>query len=374
MIISLANSFRFWVVDDELPNFNNQPYRNVYNRNFRTRPYFQKYYDTDVVTIQIKAVTSISSTVPVFVGYKPDGSSVSFTHTLQWFTGGSFYWQFEIDFSTIGSSKVWFMVTNTTDGVDYKYKSEIIDILSEEDESLKLIQWANIENNFEVDYSKGIVHAMRLECSLRLGDASGELETWDNLDEITTLLDEVIRVMKLSTVLLPEQFIEKIRIALAHDLFFVNEIQYTKTALPEYTDGENVNLKTLAVNLSQTSVIGLNTHDTGFDCDETEKETMKVLSKSNASTSFTDWTVSDGYLASYLTIKANSGTGIEVYIGTTIDGDDVLASINLTAGDPVFNEDIGMALGVDGDKQLYVTIAGSGVDLDMTLITFLNEQ
>ena len=34
MIVSLANSFRFWRVDNNIPEFDNKPYKDNYNLNF----------------------------------------------------------------------------------------------------------------------------------------------------------------------------------------------------------------------------------------------------------------------------------------------------------------------------------------------------
>jgi hypothetical protein len=380
VIVSIAQSIRFyWDNDTSLPNIDNQPYRTVFNKNYRHKPFFQKYYNTDEVTIQVKSTSVLSVNNPVMTAHFPDGSSSNIAIAWSVGIGSSFYFEFDIDFSTFAFTHVWFKIVTVEDSgqpeeATFIHKSNVIEILPKTSQYLRSLQWSNSENEFEVIYNNDIEHRMRIPGSIELGDPAGDQETYDNLDEVVNLLDEVKRIMEFETEFVPDMVAEQIRIAIAHDQFFIDEVQYTRTSLPQYINGENTNLKAVKAELAQKSIIGLNTHDSGYECPEIDENMDIVLEKTGATGDFSDWIVSDGYLAGYLTLILRGGSNIIIDIGTTPAGTDVLNQLRLTTTDFAETIDLTRALGADGDQTLYVSIAGGSPEVDFKLITFKNKQ
>jgi hypothetical protein len=240
--------------------------------------------------------------------------------------------------------------------------------LADTDEDLLQVDFFNLENAFEVDYSTGLAHLLRVESSFREYRAGGETSVFDNQEEVTRINAEVKRILVFRTEPIPPYLAEMLHVAVKHDKLFINEVEFVAESEPEIeTSGGMV---VFSCPLTQRSVIGLNTHDVGFDCDSiTNTETM-VLGSLAASGQIT-FTVPDGYLILSITGHRTAGSPT-IKVGTTVGGGELLTSMELT---PSYLTEVAM---IPADQAsltantLYVDISGVGATADIFIILINN--
>lgn len=372
MIVSLCNSIRFYQVDGDVQKFDNRAYRDIQMPNHLIYDYCQKFWKEDMVTIQVKVAHGTA--VPLMIMYANDGGSTP--QTLSLITSYSAYDFYEayISFSALAGKLLEFEISQTVGSDTEVYRSNVIEILEDEPTEMLTLHWYNDDNAFEMDYSTGITPAMRIEGVFRLSDeVGGEQSVYDNQEEMVKLFEEVKRIMRLRVPHIPEQLIEQLRIAAAHDHFFVNCVEFVAESLPKYSLDDMTNTGEFAVDVTQKNIKGYNTHDIGYDTDACDNTGSMVLQEIGASGPFT-LTVPQGYLIQSFTVLYNTGTDVVVRGGTDIDRDNVIYDIPLRSADDNTTVTVNIDYAPAADTDLYVGVDGSGVDIDVYCILLKNRQ
>lgn len=382
-MISIASSIRFRKADGLLQSFDNTLHEE--QRHFRVArlPYCHKFLATDTVTIQAEVEVDLTLEMQYAEGTVKNGVIVwgefqNMTGETKVFDGTYYdYYECPIDFSAFSTPYVKFKaLIMDGESVEESWYSEPCEVVDDSDYLLQ-IEFFNLENAFGVYYENPteddrISHLLRIRGRLRQYKPAGETSVYDNQDEVVKTSDEVKRVLTLETEAIPAYLAEMLAVALAHDKFFINEVEFVAEGKPEYNAG-NGDLASLTVALTQRDVIGLNSHDVGFDCDSITGTNMIVLQELAASGE-NSFTLTDEYMV--LTITGEWVTGAPVIkAGTTPGGDELLASMELTES----GNQIEVAI-VPVDKAaltagvIYFTVSGSGATANVYMQTFKNRQ
>ena len=367
-MISIASSIRFRKVDGLLPSFDNTLLWDQGTPGEFSHLYAHKVLATDKITIQAKVLEGQSMEMQ----YSENcwGAWQAMTGETKVINGAVYdYYEIEIDFSAFTSldSVQFRAVILTGETVSETWESEPCEISTDD---LLQIEFYNIESAFYVDYSTEIVHLLRVEGIIKDYKPGGESSVFDNQNEVTKIKDEVKRFLTFKTDPIPAYLAEMLRVAVAHDYFYINEVQYIAESVPEYEVNAS-NLGVFSVQLTQRNIIGLNTHDTGFDCDTITSDTM-VLQELTASGE-KSFAITDDYMVLTLTGYRTAGSP-QIKAGTTPGGDDILLDMSLSAS---YLTEVAL---IPTDKAsisggtLYVTVAGWGATANLYIILIKNRQ
>ena len=369
-MISIASSFKFRKSDGLLPSFDNTLLSEQFNQGGNDFIYALKIYRTDTVIIQVKTLSDY--TVDLY--YSPNcwGAWTKLSSGTKVVDGTSYdYWEVSVAMATFAAYEtVQFRMEILTDAAaHYQYwYSEPVELCTEDD-GLLMVEFFNVENAFEVDYTTNITHLLRVEGQLKEYKPGGESSVFDNQSEITKIKDEVKRMLIFKTEPIPAYLAEMLTVAMAHDKLFINEVEFVSESKSEF-DNNSSNLGIFSVTLTQRNVIGLNTHDIGYNCDSTSG-TM-VLQQLAASGQKSFAIVSD-YMILTLTGYRVAGSPT-IKAGTTPGGDDILSSMVLS---PSYVTEVAL---IPTDKAsipggtLYVTVSGAGATANIYIILIKNRQ
>lgn len=372
-MISLASSIKFRKQDGLSSSFDNTYHNDFTRRGGWAHRYNQKFYATDTdIVIQAKVIGGY--TVEFYYsqdGWKPWTAMAS--ATLK--TDGTDYDYYEqaVDFSYYSSYDCVQFKMLVLDGATVKetWISEPCEVVAE-DSGLIKSEFYNIDNAFEVDYSTDIVHRIRVEGQLSEYKSAGESTVFDNQNEVTKIREEVKRMLSFKTDPIPWYLAEMLIVACAHDEFFINDVAFVAENKPEW-EGNASNMGTLTMNLTQREVIGLNTHDIGYDCDSTTNSDTMVLQEIDLSGQ-KSFTVPDGYLIAHITGHRTAGDPV-VIAGTTPGGTDVLLGMSLNNTDNKYETAIiGREIATSGDATLYVDVSGAGATASIYILLLKNRQ
>ena len=367
-MISVASSIKFReVISGALPSFDNTFHEDESFQGARLLPYCQKFLTTQTVTIQAKVLTG--QTVEMSYSEGDGGAWQSMTGETIMISGPVYdYYEIEIDFSTFANTNVRFLlVTLEEETIEETWMSEMIELITEDPQLMK-VDFFNLENAFEVDYTTGIAHTIYVEADMREYKPGGESSVFDNQSEITKIKAEVKRILIFKTEPIPKYLAEMLFTACQHDKLWINDVEFVAEGNPEY-DLNGI----FSVNLTQRNVIGLNTHDIGFDCDAiTNTETM-VLQQENASGQIS-FTVPEGYLIAYVTGYQIAGSPA-IKVGTTVGGEEIVTGMNLDSGsNPYETYNVGYPLSQKGANDIYVDISGTGAEATIFILLLKNRQ
>jgi hypothetical protein len=165
---------------------------------------------------------------------------------------------------------------------------------------------------------------------------------------------------------------EKLAVAMAHDVFAVNGITYTCEEEPGIDRAGKTNFTTFSAVLTQKSVLGLNTHDIGFDCDTSTDSNMIVMTETAASGTKT-FAITDDYMVLTITGIRTAGSPV-ITAGITPGGDDLMAGMILSASYLTEVAVIPVDKSSISGGNLYVTVSGSGATATIHVLTVKNRQ
>jgi hypothetical protein len=372
MIISGLNSIKFKLQDSNPPNINNTLLADekFYNDNIFT--YCQRWPDNVTQKVQIK---SDSDTLPTAIATEADQSTTALTVTevSSYDTDSdgnddTYYFEFTVDFSAFTTKTD---ITVNQGSVTYKSEpfkgdSEVANELA--DGELQKIDYYNQDNAFQIDFSTGITFEIYVPAILKDLDSAGEISSYDNQYEITKLKETVQRVLSFRTLDIPRYLAETLKLVSSTDNLVVNEISYIRQDQPEITPVEGSNFVEFSMALTDKEYLGINTHDTGFNCDvaPTDAE-MSILTILNASGGET-FTIPAGYLVHTLRGQWVSGTTVEVKLGTSIGGDQLVYPRDLSVTDTNRTTAIHGDIDRDADTDIYATVTGGVANLDLQII------
>jgi len=368
MIISQANSIRFKKVNSDLPGFDNTLLADEKFYNDLIETYCQRWKSTDTETVIIK---SDSAVIPTVIATLEDKTTVIITaapissYDTEGLGTDLYFYSFDVVFSLYALKT---SITVTQGGDEYISEPIIGNLTADElnGEYLK-IEYSNVDNAFQLDFSTEITFSLYLPSILKDYQFGGDSSTYDNQDELTKLKETVQRLLVLKSIDIPRYLAETMKLASSMDNFTVNDIAFVRAEQPEIIVNDGMNLVEISMTLTDSVYLGVNTHDIGYDCDEatTTNEIMN-LTENNASGSVT-FVVTAGYLLHTLRAEWVSGTAI-IKLGTTLAGDDLAKEF--TVSSVVTNSTVAIHsdLDRDSDANVYLTVTGGVVNIDIQLI------
>lgn len=364
IIVSKANGIRFAHNDGLLPSMGNTLWRNEVWSTKVGGKFKQQYYKDDIVLIQIKGANSVPPTLKQY-----NSAGVSSTISLSDSTVYTDFTIFDylVTFSTLGT--FYFIAESELS----EWQSEDVEII-ENDGSLKLIEWTNLDlisNSFEFDYNTTTaianVNYIRLRGEFLTYKPGGERTVYDNQNEETIIKSSVTRVQGFSSDRIPKALAEILSIAVSHDSFLINDVGYLANELPETEmSGGFVQFN---AELGEPLILGINTHDIGFDCDDTNTSNVEVKEIEGA-TGNGSFSISAGYMVAAVVIEKVTGTPL-LKIGSSVSGDEILTSRTVTNTTPPASSNIIYTPDFDDATwTIYYTLSGGTVNLSVVTIPF----
>jgi hypothetical protein len=174
-------------------------------------------------TLAAEGFQSIIVTANYTEGTDPITGTVAITYDIEDFD----VWEVAVDLA-LSAGTYYLLIEGTDDQFDdFTAQSEPIEVLATDDELVKL-QWRNVDNSFLIDYGTGIDHlAWLAEAELIPGEPGGEKEVMeDSQRRVVKLRENVTRIVQLNVFDVPPWLMEKLKLALAHDVCLVNGVQY----------------------------------------------------------------------------------------------------------------------------------------------------
>ena len=232
-MISVASSIKFRKIDGLSASFDNTFHADEVFDGAALIPYYQKVYSTDTVTVQVKVATGQTIAMTYSLG---DGGAWTAVTGETLMVDGSVYDYYEtaIDFSIYSTQYIRFRVAIIEDeSVQEAWESEPVEILTATDDQMLKVEFFNYDSIFEVDYSTEIVHMIRVVSELKEYRPGGETSVFDNQNEVTKIKDEVKRILVFKTEPIPRYLAEMLHVAVAHDKFYINEVEFVAESKPE---------------------------------------------------------------------------------------------------------------------------------------------
>ena len=360
MIVSLANSVRFIVNDGLDPHFGNTLFNDEDFYGIRKKSYCQKYISGDTLLVQIKG--TLTETVTL-TKYNSSGTSSTISASDTYTYSAFKIYDYEI---TIGASDNFYLVA--TSDADDSWTSE--PVITDERGYMLKVQWYGFdpELTFEFDYTNGEVNHMYLDANLIEWSPAGESTVYDNQNEKVKIKENLFRQLKLETGPIPRYEAEKLKIAMMHDVFAINDITYTVEDQPE-TALSTKNMVTLTAVIVQSTVLGLNTDDIGFDCDSivTTNDMIDNLYKENGTGQFS-LTLKAGYSINQIILSYQDGTGVTFKAGWSAGEDDIVRTLNVPeSGFLLLDREVAQSSSVA--KTIYCEVGGTNALVNVYIQT-----
>jgi hypothetical protein len=372
MIIGQANSIRFKKVDSNLPNFDNTLLADELFYNDKIETYCQRWKNTDTEKVIIK---SDSAVVPTVIATKSDKTTVTITAVeISSYdqdndsTDDLFFFSFDVVFSLYTLET---FITVTQGAVVYKsepFKGDANIVKELADKEILKVEYYNEDNAFQLDFSTGITFTLYIAAINKDYEFGGENSIYDNQSELEKTKETVQRLFTLRTLHIPRYLGETLKLASSMDNFVVNDVSFVRVEQPEMTPLEGSNLVDFSMILTDKEYLGVNSHDIGFDCDvsPTDSEIM-IKSEDNASGSVT-FSIPTGYLVHTLRAQWVSGATVEVKLGTSIGGSQLVFPRDLSSVDTDRTTSIHGDIDRDSDTDIYATVTGGVANLDLQII------
>lgn len=370
--ISKANPLRWVHNDGQRASFDNTLLENESFAGVTVKSYCHKFVNGDEIPIQLKLSGSGSGNEVIVMKW------VNGTGTALTATGTTVYTDFTIyEYLLTVATGDNFYLTAYTD--NDSWTSETVDVEASLTNYAKL-EWFNYDpltNNesFEFDYqttqAQASVNFCYIKSNLFEYSLSGERSVFDNQEEKVILRRSIFRRLKFETDIIPRWEAEKLAIAMSHDVFVVNDVAFTCEEDPSIERAGKSNMVIFNAVLTQKSVLGLNTHDIGFDCET--MATSGIINLTETGSGAKTFAITDDYLILSITGVRTAGSPV-ITAGTTPGGTDVLYGMSLSASNITEVATVGFDKESLADGNLYITISGSGATATIHVLTLKNRQ
>jgi len=365
IVISKANSIRFADRNSDDPFEALLSCEETYSNKIAGK-YDQIFFNGDSVLVQVKA--GLTATV-VVRKYTTENAYTTLTaDNIETYSTFKVY-EYLISVGATGSSERFFLTATSESS---SFRSEWCDCIVA-DTTMMLLQWTNLDDSsdtFEFDYLTTLaianVNFMRLPGQQVSYKPGGEITIYDNQNEKSKIKGSVSRKLTFVSDKIPRQVAEIIVIATQHDKFLSNSAGYIAEELPEIEMmGGFCQLSTdLTLGLS----LGINTHDIGFDCDQTDTNMIENKYAEDASGSGT-FSVSDGYGITQIIAKVTAGTPV-LKIGSTVGSENIFREETLTHSIPSLIDNNRYTPDIEGAWTIYWEVSGGTCDIFIQTIKF----
>ena len=174
--------------------------------------------------------------------------------------------------------------------------------------------------------------------------------------------------MVLKSLEVPRYVAEQIDLISGVDNMVINNVSYVSEDNAEIEEIDGSNFVFVTLNIVDKEYLGVNSHDIGFDCDTSPTTTeIMVLTEENASGSVT-FTIPNGYLVHTLRAEWVSGTTVEVKLGTSLAGSQLVYPFNVSSSLTMITSAIHGDMSRSADVDIYATVTGGVANLDLQLI------
>lgn len=375
MVISQANSLRFRRVDNNLPNFDNVLLANERFYNDVIETYCQRWSPADTVVVQLK---SDSDTLPTITVYSDDNTSVPIVATGGTYvtaydqdadtTNDLFFFEFALNMANYPDESYVVVSQNgiTYQSEPFKGDPEIVTELLN-GETLKL-QYSNFDNAFQIDFSTDITFTLYVKAIIKDYDSGGEVSIYDNQDEIEKLKETVTRIFSFKTLEVPRYLAETLKLASAMDMFTINDVAFTRDEKISIEPVEGHNFVYCSMQVTEKEYLGVNTHDIGFDCDNIQTYDEIMIKSFANNTGATVIEIPASYLLHTLRAQWVSGTAVEIKLGTTVGGDELVYPFEVSGTFVSSTIAVHGDVNRDADTNVYLTITGGVANIDIQLI------
>ena len=254
--IPIAQTIRFRPINTDLPNFDN-----TFAADVDGFPYaFTQYVNPETIPIQI--VTPDDNESLAYLDLIHNGTRTRIVDESTTYIGTLKYNTFPVLLASYSGQCCYmeaFLEVNGG-GEVLSYRSERFSIL-EQPKYLRL-DWFNSENSFQMDYSAGMVHSMWIEAKQWKLQPAGDASIYMNQGEVVKLKETVQRVFLLECEV-PYYIAEQMILAMAHDRFYINSIEFVTDKKATITQLGQSAMYSFSAEVKQKTIIGLNTHDVG---------------------------------------------------------------------------------------------------------------
>lgn len=372
--VSKANAIRFIHNDSYASHFDNTLTENEAFSGILIKEFCQRFINGNEIPVQLKLSGGTSGNEVILKKVTSAGVETAITAA-----GTEEYTDFKIyDYLlTVATGDYFYLVAYTDSDT---WTSEWIYVEATLPGYLKL-EWFNYDpltnnENWEFDYqttqAQANVNFLYIKSLLFEYALSGDSSVIDNQNEKIMLRRSIFRRLKLETEPMPRWLGEKLAIAMAHDVFVVNDITYTMEEEPSIDRAGKTNFINFSAVLTQKSVLGMNTHDIGFDCDTSTNGDMIIMTETAFSGTKT-LTVTDDYMVLSITGVRTAGSPV-IIAGTTSGGSDLMAGMSLSASYLTEAAIIPVDKTSLPSGNIYITVSGSGATATVHVTTIKNRQ
>jgi hypothetical protein len=362
LIISPENSIIFKLRNNLRKNFDNTLSFEETETNSVNIPFCQKWDQVNTVKVQVQTDEPTTSTEIIVLD--DDGSQLAVT--LIKTVSGLFFYEFDVVMAARDSFYL------TVEQGTVKYRSEWQKVT--DTENLVRFDYFNYENT-EVyylpdDFQNQIAFFFYVDGIVKDYTPSGEREVIDDQEEKENIYEEIYRNLALKTNYISKSLAEKIKIASSLDVFVVNDAQFIKTDDIEVVPN-NSNLVSVNAVFVQKGIIGLNTHDTGFDCSAVIINDDYMLIELDNVSGNQSGVISAKYMLQNIAVFWKAGTDVKVRASTDptfVDEDKEFMGyevVDSTAAGSVINVQIGIVFSKVSNTNVYFEITGTGASVDI---------
>jgi len=247
----ISQSIRFRQVNSYPANFDN-----TFDSEFR----YTQYVAPENLKVQLRRLND-SQAVPALYIVECNETETEVTAPETHVVGAAIFYTFTLPLASFDTKKLRLKVVEVWNSAPSEITHYTEYFTVKEQPFLKL-NWFNTENAFTLDYSTGLVNEMWVEAKMHKLSHGGEASVYSNQGVDVKLKEIVSRIFSLETDV-PDYIAEQIALALAHDRFYINEIEFVASKKPTLTQLGRSNMYQFVAEVKQKAVIGINTHDVG---------------------------------------------------------------------------------------------------------------
>jgi hypothetical protein len=253
--IPISQQFRFRPIDTNLPNFDNT----FISDSDAFQVEFTQYVNPIDTLIQTSWVNDGLRYAAISV-IECDGTETVINTQTEHVVGIRIYRTFRVSLGLFEGKRIRLKVYEVIIGVSNteSHLSEWVYIESQP--KYLQVEWWNVDNAFMLDYSDGLTNVLQLDAKQWKLTFGGESSVYSN-QGIETKLKEIVNRVFILECDLPDYLCETLTLAMAHDHFYINEIEFVTTKKPVITQRGTSSIYAFSAEVQQRAISGINKHN-----------------------------------------------------------------------------------------------------------------
>lgn len=229
--IPLSNTLRMVRTDNQgsnLQNFDNRLLHQEDYEDYNDRPYYQKVSSADTILIQFATDVDLGDITAGLYDLE-DNLIANETSNISLILASTSFSFYDLSF-TVGAEGFYYLkITFDTPDI---YQSEYFQIDGYETERMVKIEY-NTDENDGIIYNNNQTFIIRIEGRLAEYEPGQNKETYTNFDEsLVNLNSYPTRTAVFEYGFIPRYIVEKLNLALAHEIFKANDVEYQSNDEP----------------------------------------------------------------------------------------------------------------------------------------------